>query len=209
MSSTDHSAQPQRVKRTPSLTLSPKGQFDAQAARRALEAGDEEGLVAALMPIKWGKTGYQAKVTIEEALGPGTDVLYDWACRLADRPEPAPRAIAAPLLRHYWSSRPDEIQTRLLQIAADEDWWVREAAHSTMGSLLVAHFDAFYPILQAWAEHPSPAVRRGVATAAREAAKERREESAAALLDLIEPLLADRKEYVRKNSVRIRNAALS
>jgi 3-methyladenine DNA glycosylase AlkC len=199
MSSSDQSAQPQREKRTPSLTRSPKGHFDAQAALRALETGDEEGLVAVLRPIKWGKTGYQAKVTIEEALGPGTDVLYDWARRLADRPEPAPRAIAAPLFRHYWSSRPDEIQARLLQIAADEDWWVREAAHSTMGSLLVTHFDAFYSILQTWAEHPSPNVRRGVVIAARKAANERREEWADALLDLIEPLLADRKEYVRKN----------
>jgi 3-methyladenine DNA glycosylase AlkC len=199
MSSTDQPAQPQGVERTPSLTRSPRGWFDAQAALRALQAGDEEGLVAVLKPVKWGKTGYLAKVTIEETLGPGTDALYDWACRLAGRPEPAPRAIAAPLFRHYWSSRPAEVQTRLLQIAADEDWWVREAAHSTMGSLLVTHFDTFHPILQIWAEHPSPNVRRGVAIAARKAANERREEWADALLDLIEPLLSDRQEYVRKN----------
>jgi 3-methyladenine DNA glycosylase AlkC len=76
---------------------------------------------------------------------------------------------------------------------------VREAAHSTMGSLLVAHFDAFYPVLQAWAEHPSPNVRRGVVLAARKAANERKHEWADALLDLVEPLLADRAEYVRKN----------
>lgn len=199
MSSNDQSVQSAKAKRTPSLTRSPKGQFDAQSALRALKAGDEEALVAVLMTTKWGRTGYQAQVTIEEALGPGTDALYDWACRLAGRPEPAPRAIAAPLLRHYWPARPQQIQARLLQIAADEDWWVREAAHSTMGSLLVAHFDAFYPVLQAWAEHPSPNVRRGVALAARKAANERRDEWADALLDLVEPLLADRTEYVRKN----------
>jgi 3-methyladenine DNA glycosylase AlkC len=198
MPSTDRSAQPQKVERTPSLIRSPKGEFDPQAALRALQAGDEEALVAALMATKWGKSGYQAMVTIEEALGSGTDALYAWACRLADRPEPAPRAVAAPLFRHYWSSRPDEVQARLLQIAADEDWWVREAAHSAMGSLLVAHF-TFYPILHAWAEHPSPNVRRGVVLAARKAANERREEWADALLDLIEPLLADRAEVVRKN----------
>jgi 3-methyladenine DNA glycosylase AlkC len=199
VSSTDPPAQPPKTDRTPSLTHSPKGQFDAQAAVCALEAGDEEALVAVLMTTKWGRTGYQAQVTIEGALGPGTDALYDWACRLADRPEPAPRAVAAPLLRHYWPARADEVQARLLQIADDEDWWVREAAHSTMGSLLVAHFAAFYPVLQAWAEHPSSNVRRGVALAARKAANEKRDEWADALLDLVEPLLADREEYVRKN----------
>jgi 3-methyladenine DNA glycosylase AlkC len=182
---------------TPPLARPPR--FDARAALRALQAGDEEALVAALLTTKWGKSGYQAHVTLEEALGPGTEALYGWACRLADRPEPAPRAISAPLFRHYWPSRPDEIEARLLQIADDGDWWVREAAHSAMGSLLVAHFDAFYPLLRAWVEHPSPNVRRGVALAARKAANERREEWAGALLDLVEPLLADRTEYVRKN----------
>ena len=184
---------------TPPLNRSPQGAFDAQAALRALQAGDEEALVAVLMTTKWGKAGYQAQVTIEGALDPGTDALYDWACRLADRPEAAPRAIAAPLLRHYWSAQPDEIQARLVQIADDEDWWVREAAHSTMGSLLVAHFEAFYPVLQAWTAHPSPNVRRGVTLAARKAANEQRDEWADALLELVEPLLADRAAYVRKN----------
>lgn len=199
MSLTDQSPQRRGATRTPGLARSPKGRFDAQAALCALEAGDEEGLVAALMTVKWGKTGYQAMVTIEEALGPGTEALYDWACRLADRPEPVARAIAAPLFRHYWPSRPDEVQARLLRLADDEDWLVREAAHSTLGSLLIAHFDALYPILQSWTRHPSANVRRGVAIAAREAANERREEWVEPLLNLVEPLLADREKYVRKN----------
>ncbi|MCK4315351.1 MAG: HEAT repeat domain-containing protein, partial [Anaerolineae bacterium] len=163
------------------------------------EAGDEEGLVAALATIKWGKTGHQAMVTIEEALGPGTEALYDWTCCLADRPEPAARAIAASLFRHYWPSRPDEVQVWLLRLTDDEDWLVREAAHSTLGRLLIAHFDVLCPILLSWTRHPSANVRRGVAIAARQAANERREEWAEALLNLVEPLLADREKYVRKN----------
>ncbi len=90
--------QHQRATQTPGLADSPKGQFDAQAALRALEADDEESLVAALTTTKWGRTGYQAMVTIEEAIGAGTQALYAWACRLAERPEPAARAIAAGLL---------------------------------------------------------------------------------------------------------------
>jgi 3-methyladenine DNA glycosylase AlkC len=178
MSLTDQSPQRQGTTHTPGLARSPKGRFDAQAALRALEADDEEGLVATLMTVKWGRTGYQAMVTIEEALGP---------------------AIAAPLFRHYWPSRPDEVQARLLRLADDEDWLVREAAHSTMGSLLIAHFDALYPILQSWARHPSANVRRGVAIAARQASNERREEWAEILLNLVKPLLADHDKYVRKN----------
>lgn len=195
----DESPQREEATRTPGLAHSAKGQFDAQAVLCALEADDEEGLVAALRTVKWGRTGYRAAVTIEEALGPGTEALYTWVCRLSDRPEPAARAIAVSLSRHYWPSRPDEVHARLLRLADDEDWWVREAAHSTMGSLLVAHFDALYPILQFWAAHPSVNVRRGVAIAARTAANERREEWAEVLLDLVEPLLADRAQYVRKN----------
>jgi 3-methyladenine DNA glycosylase AlkD len=195
----DESPQSQETTRTPGLAHSPKGQFDAQTALRALEADDEDGLMTTLATIKWGKTGHQAMTTIEEALGPGTEALYEWACRLAQRPEPVARAIAAPLFRHYWPSRPDEVQARLLQFADDEDWWVCESAHGTMGSLLIAHFDAFYPILQSWAQHSSPNVRRGVAIAARKAGNERTDEWVDALLDLVEPLLADREVYVRKN----------
>ena len=114
---TDESPQSQEITRTPGLAHSPKGQFDAQTALRALEAEDEDGLIATLATVKWGKTGYQAMTTIEEALGPGTEALYEWACRLAQRPEPVARAIAAPLFRHYWPSWPDEVQTQLLQFA--------------------------------------------------------------------------------------------
>lgn len=195
----DESPQSQETTRTPGLAHSPKGQFDAQTALRALEAEDEDGLMATLATVKWGKTGHQAMTTIEEALGPGTEALYEWACRLAQRPEPVARAIAAPLFRHYWPSQPDEVQAQLLQLADDEDWWGRESAHGAMGSLLIAHFDAFYPVLRSWVQHSSPNVRRGVAIAARKAGNERREEWADALLDLVEPLLADREVYVRKN----------
>jgi len=199
MSLTDQSPQRQGATRTPGLGRSPRGWFDTQAALRALEAGDEEGLVAALVTTKWGKTGYQAMLTIEETLGPGTETLYDWTCRLADRPEPAARAIGTGLFRHYWTARPDEVQACLLRLADDEGWWVREAAHSTMGDLLTAHFDVFYPILQSWTRHPSANVRRGVTIAARQAGNERREEWAEPLLNLVEPLLADHDKYVRKN----------
>jgi 3-methyladenine DNA glycosylase AlkC len=199
MPSTNQCAQHGRKAGTPGLASSPKGQFDAETAVRALEAEDEDGLVAALTAVKWGKTGYQAAMTIEEALGPGTEALYDWTCRLAGRPEASARAIAAPLFRHYWPSRPEEVQARLLQLADDEDWWVREAAHSTLGRLLTAHFDALYPILQSLVRHHSTNVRRGVIIAARRAANERREDWVDALLNLVEPLLADREEYVRKN----------
>jgi len=51
MSLTDQSPQRQEATRTPGLARLPKGQFDAQAALRALEADDEEGLVAALKTV--------------------------------------------------------------------------------------------------------------------------------------------------------------
>jgi 3-methyladenine DNA glycosylase AlkD len=195
----DESLQRKGTGRTRGLARSPKAQFDPQAVLHALEDGDEDGLVATLATVKWGRTGYQAAVTIEEALGRGTEALYDWACRLAERPEPAARAIAAHLIRHHWPAQPDQVQARLLRLADDEDWWVRESAHSTMGSLLVAHFDDLYQTFRTWTEHSSANVRRGVAIAVRQASNERKEAWAEALLDLVEPLLTDREQYVRKN----------
>jgi len=189
----------QETGRTSGLARLPKGQFDPQAALRALEDGDEDGSVATLATVKWGRMGYQATVTIEEALGRGTEALYDWVCRLTERPEPVARAIAAHLIRHHWPLRPDKVQAQVLRLADDEDWWVRESTHSTMGSLLVAHFDDLYQTFQTWTEHPSANVRRGVAIAVRQASNERKEEWVEALLELVEPLLADREQYVRKN----------
>lgn len=115
VSQANRSAQHQKQVPTPGPAGSPQGQFDAQAALHALEASDEQGLVT----VKWGRTGHQAMVTIEEALGPGTEALYVWACRLTDRPEPAARAVGAGMFRHYWLSRPDEVQARLLRLADD------------------------------------------------------------------------------------------
>ena len=195
----DEPLQRQEMDRTRGLARSPKGRFDPQPALRALEEGDEDGLVATLATVKWGRTGYQAAVTIEKALGRGTEALYHWACRLAERPEPVARAIAARLIRHHWPLQPDQVQARLLRLADDEDWWVRESAHGTMGSLLVAHFDDLYQTFQAWAEHPSANVRRGVAIAVRQASNGRKEEWVEGLLDVVELLLADREQYVRKN----------
>jgi 3-methyladenine DNA glycosylase AlkC len=177
----------------------PKDEFDSQAARRALEDGDEDSLVANLATVKWGRTGYQAALTIEEALGRGTEALYDWGCRLVGRPEPAARAIAAHLICHHWPSQPDQVQAQVLRLADDEDWWVRESAHSTMGNLLVSHFDDLYQTFRGWTGHPSANVRRGVVIAIRQASNERKEAWVESLLDLVEPLLADREHYVRKN----------
>ena len=73
-----------------------------------------------------------------------------------------------------WTSRPHEVQARLLRLADDEDWWVREEAHSTLGGLFTAHFDILYPILLSWTRHPSANVRRSVAIAVREAANDRK-----------------------------------
>jgi hypothetical protein len=79
MSSTDPPKQPGKTNPTPPVNCSPRVTLDAQAAVCALDTGDEEGLVAVLMTTKWGRIDYQAQVTIEHALGPGTDALYEWA----------------------------------------------------------------------------------------------------------------------------------
>jgi len=185
--------------RTPGLGHSPVGTFDPERAIAALGVQDEEALVASLLGIKWGKTSECALSTLEEALVPGSENLWAWASRLARRPEPQARGTAAPLFRHYWPTRPTVTHDWLLRLADDDDWWVREEAHLTVGLLLLEHYDQVYPILVTWVGSSSANVRRAVTLAARTAGTRGDASWAEPLLDLIQPLLADRTEYVRKN----------
>ncbi len=183
----------------PGLGHSPPGVFDPGTARAALGQDDVDALVLSLQGIKWGKTSDQAARTLQDEMGVGSEALWDWAVRLASRPEPQARGTAAPVFQHYWQSRPGSVHSILLRLSDDEDWWVREMAHVAMGDLLLAHYGQVYPLLVTWATHRSPNVRRAVTLAARNVAIHGRPEWADPLLDLIEPLLADRTEYVRKN----------
>jgi hypothetical protein len=67
--------------------------------------------------------------------------------------------------------------------------------------VLQDNFDEVYTLYQEWARHPSENVRRAVVLAVMPVVRDEEfgAERAEACLRLLEPLLADRSQYVRQN----------
>ncbi len=82
----------------------------------------------------------------------------------------------------------------------DANWEVREWAGSAAGDLMSKRFDEVYPALSEWVSHRSQFVRRAVAIAAKGAADARHPERAEPLLRLMDVLVMDRSEEVRRNT---------
>lgn len=109
------------------------------------------------------------------------------------------KQLAALLLAALVTTHPAEVERAVLRLARDERWDVREAAASLLGEALDASFDHFAATCAAWAAREEPRVRRAVVVAVKYAARARAPERAERLLDLVEPALHERDEYVRRN----------
>ena len=126
-------------------------------------------------------------------------VLFDLGRALAERPEQLAKGLGATLLGGQYAGHEAEVRLLLLRLADDADWVAREYAADGLGRLLTDHFDATYDLFAMWTQHPSENIRRAVALATMPAARGGNAERAARCLALLEPLLADRSVYVRKN----------
>jgi 3-methyladenine DNA glycosylase AlkD len=140
-----------------------------------------------------------ASKEIMRAAGDDAKALAAWCRWLAKQPGPTAKELLCVLLPTYYPHAPKQALGWLQKLSDDENWEVREWAASALGELLDAHFDALYPTAQAWVLHESQFVRRAVVVGAKYAAQKRHPERASALLDLIEPLVTDRAEEVRRN----------
>ena len=125
--------------------------------------------------------------------------LVSWARWLAARDSATARELAAVVLTRTYASHQEEAAALLRQLCDDANWEVREWAGSAAGELLNQQFDELYPVVEGWASDPSQFVRRGVAIAVMGAADARRPERCEPLFRLIEPLVFDRAEEVRRN----------
>jgi HEAT repeat protein len=119
--------------------------------------------------------------------------------RLAGSAEPMARSIACILLADLWQQDRQHVLDRAIQLATDPDWEVREWAAGIFGAALDRDFVGEYPTMRALVSHPEPGVRRAIALAAMRAADTDSPQRAQPLIDLLEPLLTDRDDYVRKN----------
>jgi hypothetical protein len=145
------------------------------------------------------KESYDRAIEIVDRLAPAAIVRLDWAERLLAHPRRVDKElgalIAMPLAKSHWR----EVVRMAHRIARDEDWGVRETAAVLVGRLLVDAFDDVLPIVRPWVSGPDSRLRRAVVVAAKYAARTRKQVWAEPLLDLIEPALRDRDDYVRKN----------
>lgn len=132
-------------------------------------------------------------------MGPASIVRRDWATRLLAHPRRVDKELAAILLAPLARSNPGDVERAALRLARDDRWDVREAAAGLLGEALDVNFDHFYRSLRTLIGKDEPRVRRAIVVAAKVAARSRAPERAGPLLDLIEPALRDRDEYVRRS----------
>lgn len=118
---------------------------------------------------------------------------------LAAHASPTARELGAIILVHSYPKHPDETFSLLRALANDDNWEVREWAASTTGELLDQHFDDVHPAIAAWLRDPSQHVRRALAVACMGAADAKHPERCDPLFALLEPLLPDPAEEVRRN----------
>lgn len=173
---------------------------------QAVSAGDREGALAVLEERATSHAGTPkaadkraaAKAVLRALREDATETLA-WARWLADR-SPTAKDLAAMLLVPAYPADPAGALSLLRRLADDAHWEVREWAGSAAGDLLARHFDEVLPHVQAWARDESHFVRRAVDLAARGAADRRRPERCDPLLQLMDALVTDRAEEVRRNT---------
>lgn len=166
-----------------------------------IEARDLDGLIALMEESGRVPTARQADKLVKKLLKDEPETIYAWGVEMAGRSEWAARFTAAWFFSPYYAEHKDEVQRLLLHLANDDNWVVREGVSWGFARVLEDHLDQVYPLFQAWTQHPSENVRRAVVLAVMPVVRDKKHgaERAQACLRLLEPLLADRSQYVRKN----------
>jgi 3-methyladenine DNA glycosylase AlkC len=172
----------------------------------AVDAGDMAGALAVLEARATAHAGtpksaekIAASKAIAGAVHGDTKALAARCRWLAKLVSPTAKELLCTLLPAYYQHAPKQALAWLKALSHDGNWEVREWAASALGELLDAHFNELLPVAQAWVRDESQFVRRAVAVGAKYATRSRRAERSKALLDLIEPLVTDRGEEVRRN----------
>lgn len=118
---------------------------------------------------------------------------------LASHASPTAKEIGAIILVHAYPKRPAQTLSLLRTLAKDENWEVREWAASAAGEVLDQHFDDAHPALATWLHDESQHVRRALVVACMGAANVKHPERCEPIFALLEPLLPDPAEEVRRN----------
>ncbi|MCH8814407.1 MAG: DNA alkylation repair protein [Chloroflexi bacterium] len=172
----------------------------------AAERNDIAAAVAALDTRKTAHAGTAnasdkraAARQLVDFLGDQPAELFRWGTTLADQASPSARELASVVLVRSYSDRRDDVMSTLRRLAHDDNWEVREWAAGAAGQVFGEHFDRALPTLESWSADSSQHVRRAAAVATMGAAHGDRPERCEPLFALLEKLLPDDAEEVRRN----------
>lgn len=124
--------------------------------------------------------------------------LYSLGTKLLRRSEYTSRRVGVSLVKHGWPKNKD-VQKLIKAAADDEDWQVRETAAGVFATLLEKDFAHFSKLYQKWVLTESINVKRAVALAVKYESRSEDPKKWKAYLSLIDPLMSEEAEYIRKN----------
>lgn len=119
--------------------------------------------------------------------------------KLATLNEYAARSLSCGLLSSGWPGEKEITITKMLKLANDENWIVRESAAGLFAALLKKDFKHFSNLYAKWIATESTNVKRAIALAVKYDSKRKEPSTIKTYLALIEPLLSEPDEYIRKN----------
>jgi hypothetical protein len=124
--------------------------------------------------------------------------LYDLGKTLLKRKEYTSRRIGASLVSYGWPKKRD-VEDLIRLAADDEDWQVRETAAGVFADLLEKDFGHFSKLFQKWIHHDNKNIKRAIALAVKYDSKAEDPKKWMTYFKLIDPLMSEPSEYVRKN----------
>lgn len=126
------------------------------------------------------------------------DQQFALSKKLLKRAEYTARNIGAHLIASGWPGNKD-VEKLMKAAANDEDWIVREYAAGTFANLLEKDFSHFSKLYLKWIQSESVNVKRAVALAVKYQSKSAEPKRWKTYFDLINPLMSEEAEYIRKN----------
>ncbi len=166
-----------------------------------IEARDLDALMAAMNESGRVPTLRLAHKLATKALRDEPELHYEWGVAMAQCREWGTRSAAGWFLSDHYRNHPDDVCRWLIDLGDDGNWSIREGAAFGFARLLNDNFDDVLPLFRRWRSHASVNVRRAVVIAVMPVVRDAKYGAARAplCLDLLEPLLADREPYIRKN----------
>jgi hypothetical protein len=132
---------------------------------------------------------------IDGALNP--EERFKFGKKLLKRTEYSARNIGIHLIQYGWPKH--KVESLLLAAADDENWIVREYAAGAFARMLALDFEHFSTLYLKWVNSESVNVKRAIALAVKYDAREVVKAKWKTYYKLIDPLMGEEAEYIRKN----------